>query len=203
MIGVITGDIISSKQVSPNVWLRKLKKELDKIGKSPKYWEIFRGDSFQVIIKKPTEALLAAIKLKASIKRIKDLDVRMAIGIGEMTYSAKFITESNGSAFIYSGEKFDKIIKEKQNILIQSNWSEFDRDINLYLKLGLIIMDKWSVSVAEVVTLLLANNELSQSDIGKILKIKQNTVSESLKRAHINEIKEINEIYQQKLKLLM
>src|SRR3546814_11309760 len=59
------------------------------------------------------DALATAIGIKAIIKSIKQLDVRMAIGLGEISYVAKRVTESNGSAFVFSGEKFERLKKEK------------------------------------------------------------------------------------------
>lgn len=40
----------------------------------------------------------------------------MAIGIGCKDYNAPKITESNGEAFIYSGELFDEMKKKKLSI---------------------------------------------------------------------------------------
>ncbi len=69
-------------------------------------------------------------------KKISTIDVRMAIGIGEKTYSGKRVSESNGPAFIYSGEKFETLKKQNINLAIQSPWKDFDKEINLYLKLA-------------------------------------------------------------------
>ncbi|MCX7987092.1 MAG: hypothetical protein N2662_09150, partial [Bacteroidales bacterium] len=83
MISVLTGDIIHSSRVSPEKWLKALKGVLGSIGSSPRQWEIFRGDSFQAEVGDPLEALEVSIKIKAAIKTIKGLDVRIAIGLGE------------------------------------------------------------------------------------------------------------------------
>ncbi|MEO5650569.1 MAG: hypothetical protein ABIR03_11690 [Ginsengibacter sp.] len=81
MICIITGDVINSKRNSPKAWLSPLKKELNKVGKSPKFWEIYRGDSFQVMISNPNDALMTAIKIKATLKCIQGINVRMSIGM--------------------------------------------------------------------------------------------------------------------------
>lgn len=76
---------------------------------------------FQIEIKNPEEALKKAFEIKALIKKVEPLnenkkistiDVRMAIGVGEKNYTAESIAESNGSAFIYSSEKFE-LLKKK------------------------------------------------------------------------------------------
>lgn len=202
MICVITGDINNSKKTDPKVWLKTLKKELDKIGNSPKFWEIYRGDSFQVIIIHPEDALMIAIKIKAAIKSIPDVDVRMAIGIGKRTHNAPKVTESNGSAFVHSGEKFEMLKKEKQNLAIKSDWPAFDKEMNLFLKLSLIAMDNWTVNAAEIVKTTMENPGKLQEELGRIVGIKQNAISNRLKRAYFDEIMEVNDMYKLKLKAL-
>ena len=202
MIAVITGDIVNSKKISPKKWLKFLKQELDTNGSSPKAWEIYRGDSFQVIISKPEDALKAAIKIKATIKSIQGLDVRMAIGIGTRTYNAPKVTESNGTAFVHSGEKFEILKKEKQNLAVKSDWDDFDKEINLLLKLSLIPMDNWTVNAAEIVKTTMENPDKLQEELGKIVGIKQNAISNRMKRAYYDEIMQVNEMYVAKIKAL-
>jgi hypothetical protein len=203
MVGIITGDIMHSKRVAPKVWLGALKTELKKIGSSPKYWEIYRGDSFQVEITDPLEALMVAIKIKASVKSIKEIDVRMAIGIGNKSHLSNTITEANGTAFVFSGEKFEGLRKKKQTLAIYSKWEEFDKEINLYLRWAMIIMDDWSSNSAEIVKIALENPDKSQQALGKKLGIKQNAISSRLKRACYDEILALNEMYKAKLKALI
>src|SRR5690606_6221167 len=141
---VITGDIINSSKEDPDKWLPVLKEALNGFGSSPKEWEIYRGDSFQLLLKDPLIALQVAIQVKASIKTIKTLDVRMSIGLGTINHHADQITESNGTAFIHAGEKFEGLKKEKLNLAFESEWNEFNRDVNLFLKLALLTMDHWT-----------------------------------------------------------
>ena len=199
MIAVITADIINSTTVETMVWLNPLKEELNKIGSNPKDWEIYRGDSFQLVIDDPALALISAIKIKAVIKSIGKIDIRIAIGLGERSYEAEKVTESNGTAFINSGSKFEVLKKEKQNLAIKTNSAKFDLEMNLYLKLGLIAMDNWTENSAEIVKLTLDNPSQSQDEIGKQIGIKQATVSHRLKRAYFSEMLELNEIYKIKL----
>ena len=134
MIGIITGDIINSRKVNnPLEWMDPLKKLLNEQGKSPKTWDLYRGDSFQIEVKQPEETLGYAIRIKAAMKSLKDIDVRMAIGIGEKSFSAPQITQSNGEAFIYSGELLEKLVKDKQTMGIKTPWPEFNKEMNLYI----------------------------------------------------------------------
>lgn len=202
MVAVITGDVINSKKNAPRIWLAPLKRDLNRIGKTPKTWEIYRGDSFQLVMSKPEDALLTAMKIKAGLKSVKGINVRMAIGIGKRTYNAAKVTESNGSAFVNSGEKFEMLKQEKQNLAIKSDSAEFDNEINLYLKLALIAMNNWTVNTAEIVSVAMENPEKSQQQLGKMVGIKQSAISTRLRRAYFEEIMEVNEMYKSKLKLL-
>ena len=132
MIAVITGDIINSSDKEPKVWLKVLKQVLGKYGETPKDWVIYRGDSFQLSIN-PEDALVVAIQIKSGIKQIEDLDVRLGIGLGEIDFESSKITESNGSAFVRSGESFEDLKKHldfmmyKQDIIDYS----FDHTVEL------------------------------------------------------------------------
>lgn len=199
MIAVITADIIKSTNAQPEIWLNALKNELNRLGSNPKDWEIYRGDSFQCAVN-PEVAVLSAIKLKAAIKSTGKIDIRIAIGLGDITYDSDRVTESTGSSFVHSGAKFETLKKEKQNIAMKSDYDNFDAEINLYLKLGLIAMDNWTMNSAEMVSLMLNNPNLSQTEIGQLIGIKQTSVSLRLKRAYFYELMEINDMYKTKLR---
>lgn len=202
MLCVITGDVINSQKRAPKDWLTPLKKELNGIGPTPKSWEIYRGDSFQAVTNKAEDGLLIAFKLKASLRSVKGINVRMALGLGTRTYNAAKVTESNGSAFVHSGEKFEMLNQQKQNLAIKSDWPQFDEEINLYLKLALIAMNNWTVNTAEIVTVAMENPNKSQHQLGKLIGIKQSAISTRLRRAYYEELMEVNEMYKTKLKLL-
>ncbi len=203
MIAVITGDIINSKLVETEIWLSTLKEELNKLGSNPKDWEIYRGDSFQLAIDDAAQALISAIKIKAAIKSKCKADVRIAIGFGGKTYDAAKITESNGIAFVRSGDKFELLKKEKQNLAIKSGLPDFDLEINLYIKLGLIVMDNWTRNSAEIVNIMLDIPNLSQNELGNLIGIKQSAVSRRLKQSNFAVIMEVNEMYKRKLREIL
>jgi hypothetical protein len=204
MISIITGDIINSRKVKDTkTWMSLLKKALVKYGKENTAWEIYRGDSFQLEITDPADALIAAIFIKASLKTLKNVDVRMAIGIGNKNFVSERITESNGEAFELSGHKFETLKKERQSLAIQTNNEDFNEEMNLLLKLALIAMDNWSTGSAEFVKTILENEKLSQSDIGEILGIAQSSVSERYNRAYFYEISELNSYYKKRITKLI
>ncbi|WP_372756592.1 transcriptional regulator [Mariniflexile sp.] len=203
MTSVITGDIINSrKQKEPDVWINTLKRALSYLSPDSKYWELYRGDSFQIEIPNFTTSFTAAIYIKASIKMVKDLDVRLAIGVGTKTYEGNDVTESNGEAFVFSGEVLETLKKEKQNLKIKTKHSTIDTELNLYFKLALITMDNWSVNSAEIVKLSIENPSALQSELGQLIGINQNAISNRQKRAHLEEILELDRMYRHKMSLL-
>lgn len=188
MKAVITGDIINSRELPPEHALKALKLVLHEYGSAPKDWEIYRGDSFQLLIGQPEASLDIAMRIKASLKSHKTMDARMAIGIGAVSYYAKAITESNGEAFIKSGDKFEQLRKDKVNLAIATPWREFDDEMNLYFQLALIAMDQWSKASAEFMDVQLAQEERSQEELARLLGIGQSSVSERKQRAHYDEL---------------
>ena len=182
---IITGDIVNSRKTSPNIWLESIKTVLKNNNIDQKNWEIYRGDKFQIELD-PKDVLRIAILLKASIKREKNQDVRMAIGIGNKSYTGNKILESNGEAYINSGHCFDNLKKKK--LAIKSPWDKFDAQWNLYLRLASLTMDDWAPMTANIVSEALTNSNSTQSQIAKKLNRTQGRISEGLQRAGYDEI---------------
>ena len=201
MIGILTGDIVNSRKLSSEIWIDGLKKQLNVFGKNPTEWEIYRGDEFQLEIKNPEDALLIALRIKAYFKTLK-LDARMSIGFGDKTYQANKISESNGTAFLRSGEVFENLKKQKINLAINSSNDAFNAEINMMLRLSLIFMDNWLVQSAELVLISIENPSLSQEEIGVKLGINQAAVSKRQKRAQFDLMMAMEHYFRTKIKTL-
>lgn len=199
MIAVITGDIINSKESTPKNWLKAIKSILNHYGDTPMHWEIFRGDSFQLEIK-PEDALKASILIKATIKQFENIDVRLAIGIGEKTYQSDKITESNGSAFVNSGECFEAL--KKNTLAIKSPFDAFDTTINIMLELAQLTLNNWSSTSATLIKTTLENPDLNQNQLAEILKKTQGNISQGLKRAGFDEISKLLHYYKTQIQNL-
>ncbi|TCK68935.1 hypothetical protein DFQ05_0445 [Winogradskyella wandonensis] len=200
MTSVITGDIIKSrKAINQDLWLKPLKSALENKSSDSKFYDIYRGDSFQLDFPKVEESFSTAVYIKACIKSLKGLDVRMSIGIGNKDYEGNSVAESNGEAFVFSGETFETLKKEKQNLKIKTNDFGLDKELNLYFKLALIAMDNWTTNSAEIVKLSLENPQMIQSELAKLVGISQDAVSKRQKRAYLDEIKELDSMFRQKV----
>lgn len=200
---VITGDIIQSRLAKNSAWLGKLKKVLSLEGTSPRAWQIYRGDSFQIEVKDPQQALLTAIRIKSAVKTVKNIDVRMAIGVGTKKFSSPHVIESDGEAFVHSGETLETLKKSKQTLVIKSPWPEFDRDMNVCFRLAAIPMDNWTPTSAELIQILTTGKHLTQKELARRLGVTQPSISERQNRSHFDEVMALEELYREKIQRLI
>ncbi len=200
MTSVITGDIIKSRNIKDqNIWMEQLKYALNTLSSDKSYYEIYRGDSFQYECVDIYDSFINAIYIKSCIKTIKGLDVRMSIGIGTKDYKGNTVSESNGEAFVYSGETFETLKKEKVNLKIKTSDFTLNEELNLYYKLALIAMDNWTTNSAEIVKLSIEHPTMIQAELAKLIGISQDAVSKRQKRAYLDEILELDKLYRQKI----
>jgi len=199
MIAIITGDIIRSKKIAAEIWLPVLEKSLAKFGEKPMFWDIYRGDSFQLETN-INNSLIATLSIIAAVKQLPKIDVRMSIGIGEKEYQGKSITTSNGSAFVNSGEAFEQLGKKK--IGIKTPEVNNSNQLQTELQLVRAITEKWTNNMCETISCSLDNPKLNQTEIAEILGKPQSQISRELKAASFYEIMDYIKMANQKLQNL-
>lgn len=212
MVAIISADIINSRNYPDSgKWLNPLKTLLKSWGKQGIDWVLERGDFIQLEVKNPADALQYAFRIKTQIKMIpqekgvkksKNIDIRIAIGIGEKNYEGETLSESQGQAFTFAGDKLEELKKNRLTMQVKSSHHEFDRDVNLFLRLCSLFMDDWTISSAEVAAIVLHTPHITQKEIGKRLNIRQNTVSDRWKRAHIDEMLAVEKRFREKIKAM-
>lgn len=193
MIAIITGDLVNSASSDPEIWMPRLKEYFQHLGATPKYWEIYRGDSFQFRCQSE-DAFYKYLLLKSLVKYDPELDVRISIGIGNIDYESEKLTESNGSAFVRSGRTFDQL-KEKMLLAFTTGNVSLDKPLNLLAQFASLVMDNWSASTAETVHTILKNPDWNQQQIADTLKVNQSAVSQNRKRAQLDLLLEMNAYY--------
>ncbi len=199
MVAILTADLINSAAFETPIWMNVLKKTLNSWGRSPDDWEIYRGDELQLRTT-PKNALRIAIELKARIKCIRGLDIRIAIGLGDEQFRGDGISESNGSAYQRSGRVLDELKQLKKNMGIDTGSKKIDRTLNLLITLLSDFMDSWSTVSAEMVALTLSHPDIKQAAMASELKIQQSAVSQRQKRARMSHIQEVIEFYEETIK---
>ncbi|SMD38971.1 hypothetical protein SAMN04488029_3973 [Reichenbachiella faecimaris] len=195
MTSIITGDIINSRQVDSKIWLPILKGTLKTYGTTPKVWEIYRGDSFQLEVE-PAHALKAVIHLKATIKQMSLLDIRLGIGIGNKDQATSKITEANGEAFVNSGQAFDQL-NNKRTIALVTPWASINEQMELALDLALLTMNNWPVNASQYIQASLEHIDWKQQQLANHLGKSQGTISQSLNRAGFDDIMRLEKRYRE------
>jgi hypothetical protein len=198
MIAIITGDIINSQKSDSELWLPKLKGLLQSWSNTPKNWEIYRGDEFQLKCS-VDEVFHKALLIKSLLRSFENLDVRVAIGIGNEVFLSEKITESNGSAYLNSGRLLTDIKSQGKTFAIQTENEKVNQDLNILFKWAAIDFDNWTVATAEIIHQLLRNSELTQDELAKELNITQSSVSQRLKRANFELLQETDLYFRKKI----
>lgn len=199
-IAILTGDIVNSREDESARWIEVVKPFFRSLGESPEDWEIYRGDEFQVRVGRKS-ALTVAIQIKALVKQQKNLDVRLAIGLGEESIRHPKIGESNGTAYQRSGKTFETLKEQPYRMRLASGEAAYDQTLNLMLALALDFMDQWSPVSAETMALVLSHPQASQEALAKRLGVRQSAVSQRLKRARYDLVRELQEYYAQTCKI--
>lgn len=183
MIAVLTADIINSTRFPD--WRKELLKDFEFFGNQNDDWLIYRGDGIQIRIEKPEEGLRYALLLKAIIRQIENLDVRIAIGLGEENERTSVVTQNSGSAYVNSGRMLENL---KQNLAINTGEEEINLGLNAGLGLLNALCSQWKPAVAQSFKLKLQNPDISQNEMAKILKTTQPNISQTLARGNWHEI---------------
>lgn len=192
---VLAGDIIGSQKNQPDDYLKIIEPILKVHSKNGMY-QIYRGDSFQIWMDSPEQGLLACLKLKAALRKTGHLDVRIAIGIGDVQVIDNNIAKSTGSALTQSGELLDSLKNKEQNIMVRSG-NPLDYYMNTALKIALIYMDDWTENAAAILYEVYKNPTITQQEMGDKLGIKQATASRRLDRAHYKETDALLHLFKQ------
>ncbi len=198
MIAVITGDIINSQHADTEIWMPKLKNLFEKWGSTPHIWEIYRGDEFQLKCY-IDDAFWYFLAIKSLIKSQENLDIRIAIGIGEENFSSEKITESNGSAYVYSGKLLKDLKNEGNTVAIKTSNNSVDQDLNVLFKWASKDFDSWTMATSEIIHEMIMNSDITQEDLAKKFTISQSSISQRLKRANFDLILETNHYFKKKI----
>lgn len=156
--GVITGDLVNSTNIATE-WRQTVLDALnvcvtDFLPLTLIKLEMYRGDSFQIVVDKPDYTLTVAIALRAKLKATTPdkqqlWDARLSIGIGDISFESDNIVTSDGEAFRLSGRSFDNIGEKR--LSISTTWSDFDKDIELVTRFADDIITSWTAKQAKVV----------------------------------------------------
>lgn len=205
MNGIITGDIIDSTSI-PIEQRKDLLTAISVISEelqvfSPLKCEIYRGDSFQIVVNRPEMAMLIAILLRAGLKsRVpkgskQNWDARIAVGIGEIEFISDSILVSDGEAFRLSGREFDEL--GKRNLAVRTRWEDANEELKISTAFADDIITNWTSSQSLVIYMSLAYQMTQKEIADKLGQSSQNisklsnVAKEKLIRTYINRCTQI------------
>lgn len=194
--GIITGDVVKSTSIPIEdraLLLDALTSALNSIQSSYALrYEIFRGDSVQLIVDHPSEALLVALLLRSGIKGETPAgtktpwDIRLSIGIGHVEFIGESLGVSDGEAFRLSGRGLDMIGKDR--LCVITPWEDINDELSASIPYVDSLVTNWTVSQSKVVFAALKEDKTIM-DIGAALGQSHQNVSKQLIAAKVGLIK--------------
>ena len=201
---VLTSDIVNSTKLTA-AKDRKLTKMLADIFLYEKM-EFFRGDSFQVYIKNPKEALRLALQCRAAAislskeEKIVLSDVRISIGIGNVQAPIRALTTAKGEAFVLSGRQFDAIANTQQRLAISTSNTLANEGLQVIADYLNAIFGVMTGKQAEVIVELLKGE--MQKMVAKKIKKTKSTVHQRITAGRWPEIEKLLLQYENIINLL-
>lgn len=201
---VLTGDLVGSTELTPEERRRLpslLRGAVDRarIGFPEAVHgeiDIFRGDSWQLVLSDPVQALRIGLFLRAVIRSAPGehpLDSRLAVGYGPVDYlPEQDISTGNGPAFYLSGSGLESAWKNCRMVLNfpDAVESRLTRALNIIVRLIDLQVNHWTPKQAEAVSGALI--ELTQKQIGRGWvreQVSQQAISQHLEGAGWVKIK--------------
>ena len=195
---VLTGDIVNSTKLKKAVEKKLL--SLLYLTLSSYKFEFYRGDSFQVYVTKPEEALKIALLCRTaaiSISKNEEInlsDIRMSIGIGVVKTPVKTLGAAKDEAFVLSGRAFDELEKTATRLSITTG--------NNLANAGLVVIADYINAIfkmmtgkqAEVIFELLKGQ--TQQEVAKLLKRSKSTIHQHVISGRWSEVEKLLQQYE-------
>ncbi len=192
---VIIADIVNSTRLS-RADLKAIMKALNTVFTGHKI-EFFRGDSFQVFIKSPAEALQLLLLARCATIRISAglSDIKACMGIDQVTLPVRELSTAAGEAFLLSGRAFDGMKADKRLLILAG---EKNTTVNAGLRLLGAFTDylfaHMTAKQAVVIHEMLSGK--TQTETARKLKKSQATVHKHLQSAGWPEIENLLKEFQ-------
>ena len=175
---VVTGDIIKSSRLTTLKgkklfnFITKCYKELQKeFGDVlPLDISVFRGDSWQFLITKPSLSLKIALYFRTLLKTKVEgnpVDTRLSIAVGKIEYVPDDnVSVGRGEAYIASGEGLDRL--KRRNMVFKTFAPVGESVLDLIIQLIDTLVNRWTFK--QSLSVLGALKGLQQKEIAKLWK---------------------------------
>jgi hypothetical protein len=202
---VVTADIVNSTRLKSGEG-KNLLTAITKI-LTPLKYEFYRGDSFQVYVKNPQEALQWVLLCRAiaiSISGTVPCDIRASIGLGTVIPPVRNLSTAKGEAFVLSGRAFDNMSQIDKRLFIAINTTQEKKIYEIALDLMATYTDtifkRMTAKQAAVITELLKGK--TQQEIADQFKKSKSTISQLVNTAGWSEIESVMTKFENIIKLL-
>lgn len=214
VIAVLTTDVVGSTDLSSGDFdqlMDILQAELSDLqgDELVHHYELYRGDSAQLVMDYPARALEVAFRLKTAVRQIMPqnmasrrgkstvFDIRTAIGLGKVE-SAELNNMTNELPFVRSGRCLDKITQKGLSMGVFSDQEQLDAELSTELYLYEWIIEQWSLSAARIVYKKLKG--LKEREIAEEFGISQSAVNQHSQATHWNGLRQMLERYENLIK---
>lgn len=153
---VITSDVVNSTKISAEKRdillsvLQRIENDLQTICVTN--IEVYRGDSFQVLVEDASKGMLCAILIRAGLMCFAPeedkWDARLSLGIGDVQYENRRVTMSDGEAFRLSGRTFEEI--GKRRLVVTTISEDINEELTLSCAFADDIISGWSKKQAQL-----------------------------------------------------
>lgn len=208
LYAVLTGDFIKSSSFSPN----EIDASMTELYSTVKIFKeqyqdaivgepsIFRGDSWQILVSKPSLSLRLVLLTRANLRSKKLADTRISIGFGSVSQiNHENISMSQGQAFKLSGLGLDEMSSNYDlDFHLTSSYQQLQDWLRLTVYFCSETIRAWTRRQSEIVGLALVNKDRTHKQLSKLLipQISQQTISTSLRGANWNVINECLKVFE-------
>ena len=182
VIAVITGDIVGSSKLSGSDFSQVVS-SLERLLRTlrARYgaeFDIFRGDSFQVVSPLPSAATLATLIDLSLRSGDPAVTVRQCIGIGTGETGGQAVKTATGEAYSLSGHGLDSL--KGRGLSIVSGNHNFNQHIGLLTRFYDSHLDRLTSTQAQVVLAYLMTDNKSHEHLARVLDKKRSNVTRIL-----------------------
>ena len=207
---VLTGDIVNSTKLLLTQETRLIKALGEVLGNfrgKRRLHEFYRGDSLQIYLDDPAEALRMALVCRALAIAVTGneetevvSDIRISIGIGEVKLPIHQLGIAKGDAFILSGRRFDELQQSEQRLAIGCGVPLADIGFQVMADYMDSIFKAMTAKQARVIQELLQGT--TQQQLAVTLNKSKSTISQLANTGRWAEIEKLLSQYEQLIKNL-
>ena len=205
VVAVLTGDLVRSTSLShaslleARETLQRSAAEIAGWGRGAVYGpDVFRGDSWQLVLTDETLWLRAALFLRTALRALdQGADTRIAIGVGGFdALDRSAASRSVGEAFTLSGHALDGMSRGEGFRLAVARSSAAQTYLPTVLSFCSHVIGEWSASLARVALELLRPGAGTQEEVGEALGVSRQFVNKVHRQSGLSSVLMALEVFE-------